>query len=210
NPAWLYDLLCYGVYSAAGGTGVVLVKALLMAALAVVLLRLSRVGRGWLVAVACTALALLAMSTRLPLRPATISYLFLALALWFEQRRDQTVERRPALLVPPWPLVALFVLWANMDGWFVLGLATVALVWLGRSLDEASAEEGSRRSLLPALLGRAGGLAVLAAACLLNPSFADAVKLPPEVASVVGPRAGAAGRRPAPGDPTLPAAHLNN
>jgi hypothetical protein len=189
NSAWLYDLLCYGVYSVAGGAGLVLLKALLVVALAVVLLRLCRAGQGWLLAVGCTALALLAMSTRLGLQPSIVSYLFLALALLFEERREGAAGGRLPPLLPSWPLIALFVLWVNMDSWFVLGLATVGLVWLGRSLDEAMPADGSPRNAVPALLRRAGGLAVLAAVCLLNPSFVEAFKLPRELASVVDPAA---------------------
>jgi hypothetical protein len=196
NPTWLYDLLCYGVYSAAGGAGLVLFKALLVVALAGVLLRLCRTGPGWLPAVACTALALLAMSTRLGLQPLIVSYLFLALALLFEQRRGGAADRGLPPLLPPWPLAVLFVFWANLDGWFVLGLAAVGLVWLGRSLDEAAPADGPRRNPLPALLRRAAALAVLAAACLLNPSFVEAFRLPRELASVLDPASAAAAAGP--------------
>src|SRR5687768_7579763 len=41
---WLYDVIAYGVYSAAGGTGLVLGKALLVVALGLVMLHLSRGG----------------------------------------------------------------------------------------------------------------------------------------------------------------------
>jgi hypothetical protein len=189
NPAWLYDLVAYGLYSALGGTGLVLFKALLVAGLAVVLARLSHVGSGWLLPVACTALALLVMSTRLLLQPVVVSYLFLALALWFVRERRPAAERRASPLLPPWPLVVLFVVWVNVDGWFVLGLATVALVWLGRSLDEATESGGA---WVRPLLGRAGALAVLAAACLLNPSHVHAFAVPRELAAVLDPASSAA------------------
>ena len=64
SHSWLVDLLAYGVYQALGGTGLVLAKALLVAALAFLLVQLSRVGRSWWLAVFCTALALLAMQFR--------------------------------------------------------------------------------------------------------------------------------------------------
>src|SRR5947209_20481485 len=47
RPTWLYDLTSYGLYSALGGTGLALVKVLLVVGLAVLLLRLSRAGAGW-------------------------------------------------------------------------------------------------------------------------------------------------------------------
>ncbi len=186
---WLYDLVCYGLYSALGGPGLVLVKALLVVGLALVVLRLSRAGPGWCVPAACTCLALLAMSTRLLLQPATVSYLLLALTLWALRPRGDAAAHRPPLLLPPWPLLVLFVVWVNVDGWFVLGLATVALVWLGEVLDLARGVDGpsanqGRPGLASSLARFAGSLAVLAAACLLNPSHVRAFALPPELAGL--------------------------
>src|SRR5262249_2618063 len=71
----------------------------------------------------------------------------------------------------PWPVFLLFLVWANLDTWFVVGLAVVALAWLGEALD------------LPALRGRAltrraAWLAALIGVCLLTPSFAAAVAVP--------------------------------
>ncbi len=167
---WLFDLAAYAVYSVAGGAGLVAAKALLVAALALVLLRLSRAGAGWWVPVVCTTLAILAMGTRLLLQPATVSYLLLALTLWFVRPR----LGRPASLLAPWPLAVLFVAWANVDTSFVLGLGAVALVWLGEVLD-GSPVAGSRARLAAA---RAAWLAVLAAVCLLNPSHVHAFMVP--------------------------------
>jgi hypothetical protein len=189
NHGWLYDIACYGLYSAAGGTGVVLAKALLVAGLALVLLHLSRAGRGWWLPAACTALALLAMGTRLLLQPATVSYLFLALALlWAPLRADDPgpgAGRRaaPAGLLPPWPLLLLLVLWANVDGGFVVGLAVVALVWLGDALDLAGSPAGGAAGAAGRAAVRVG---VLAAACLLNPSHVGAFALPPELSGPAG------------------------
>jgi hypothetical protein len=180
---WLYDLLSYGVYALAGGAGLVLVKAALVVGIALLLLRLSWTGRGWWVPAFCTALALLAMSTRLLLQPATLSYLFLALALWFVRERGQGPAKQPVRLLPPWPLFVLFVAWANADGWFVLGLATVGLVWLGQALDCERTKDGSARSVLRPL-SFVLPLALLAAACLLNPGHVAAFALPAELGSL--------------------------
>jgi hypothetical protein len=199
DHTWLYDVLCYGLYSAVGGTGLVLVKALLVAGLALVLLRLSRTGQGWWIPAACTALALLAIGTRLLLQPATVSYLFLALALWAALgRADEggpSAGRRAPLagLVPPWPLLLLFVVWANTDSWFVLGLGVVALVWLGQALDSGGGREERAAGGAAGALGRvAVRVLILAAVCLLNPSHVGAFAPPPELgwssAAAGGPR----------------------
>jgi hypothetical protein len=186
DPTWLYDLLSYGLYSALGGGGLVFLKAVLVVALALLLLRLSRSGPGWRLPAACTALALLAMGTRLTLQPATLSCLLLALTLWFLPLRAESPSRRLPSALSAWPLFILFVLWVNLDRLFVIGLGTVALVWLGRSLDSLT-EQGEGKGAKqerPASLGLrsayfALGFALLAAVCLLNPSHVYAF-LPPE------------------------------
>jgi hypothetical protein len=170
---WLYDLATYGLYSVLGGRGLVACKVLLVVGLGLVLLRLCG-SRGWL-ATACTALALLAMSTRLLLQPATVSYFFLALTLLVLMpnaargpRTEGEGEDSSALRIL-W-LIPLFVAWVNLDSWFLLGLATVALVEVGRVLDQPAA--GGAR--LRALRHRALAFGLLAAACLLNPAHVDA------------------------------------
>jgi hypothetical protein len=179
EPTWLYDLLGYGLYTALGGPALVVCKALLVVGLALVLLRLSRSGPGWWIAAACTALTLLAMSMRFLLQPVTVSYLFLALTLWFLQpQTDGGREQKPGGplrdWLPPWPLLVLFVVWVNVDPWFVLGLALVALVGLGRALDQVSRGHQLHLGFLVSWL-------LLAAACLLNPAHVGAFALPPEL-----------------------------
>ncbi len=169
---WLFDLLCYGFYSAVGGTGLVLAKALLVVTTALVLFRLSRAGSGWILPAACTALALLAMSTRLLAQPATVSYLFLSLTLWALRERGGADADRPPSPLPPWPLACLFLIWANVDSGFLVGLGTVALVWLGEALDRPADAGASGR--LPTLLRRGCALGILAAVCLINPSHVNA------------------------------------
>jgi hypothetical protein len=198
NPAPLYDLITYGIYSLFGGFGLVLGKALVAVVIAWCLVRLSGVGSGWWIPAACTALALLAMGARLLLQPAILSCLFLALTYWFLRRRPEaSVDRRPSPL-PPWPLAFLFLIWVNVDGWFVLGLGTVALVWLGEVLDYAT-EKGDKetrrqgdkeigRDVLSLLLRRLASLSLLTAVCLLNPSILYAFATAPGLLGWSGAR----------------------
>jgi tetratricopeptide (TPR) repeat protein len=181
NAFWLYDLICYGLYSAFGGTGLALGKSLLIVALALLLLRLSRIGPGWWVAAFCTALALLAMSVRLLLQPATVSYFFLALTLWFLRDRGKAPANRFSLLLSSWPVLVLFVVWANTDVWFVLGLAVVALVWLGQLLDWTRQSARANESAVSLIVYFLASLLLLAAVCLLNPAHISAFTLPAEL-----------------------------
>jgi hypothetical protein len=167
--SWLFDLGLYGLYGLVGGTGLVITKALLVAALAAVLLRVRRPGTGaWLPAVG-TALAVVAMSPRLLLQPACASYLLLGLTFWLLWRGQEKADRPgwfPHLLLPP-----LFALWVNVDEWFLLGPLLTALFWLGERL------WGQRRTPNWVLLA---GMA----ACLLNPYMYHALTLPSELSPV--------------------------
>jgi hypothetical protein len=180
NHSWLFDLGLYELQGLVGGTGLVVLKALLVTVLAWLLLRVRRDGT-WLPAL-CTTLAVLAMSPRLLLQPACVSYFLLGLTFWLLWRphvQPQEGSRRKkeatafGLRWPPsaWVLV-VFVLWVNVDEWFLLGPVLTALFWLGERL------QGQRRTplwLVPA------GLAV----CLLNPYTFHAFTLPSQFAEAV-------------------------
>ncbi len=181
NPSWLYDLMGYVLYSTTGETGLVLTKAFVVVALALCLFRLTRTGSEQWLGACCAALAILTTGERLLLQPVALSYLFLALAILFVSSDIASEGRdRPR---SPLRLFVLFVLWVNVDRWFVLGLGVVALVWLGQVLDRASGRDGGDGDWWKLLRARGGVWALLSAACLLNPRFAGAFALPAELAS---------------------------
>ncbi len=172
NRAWLFDLLLFLLYQSLGGTVLVVLKALLIVVLAALMLSVRRPGSGLGVPAVCTLLAVLAMSPRLLLHSTCLSYVFLGLAFWLLWRSHagpstprQDVKRYA-------PLLLLFVLWVNVDGWFLLGPLLAALFWLGDRLRPARSDgDGTRRT--PAWLWLAG-LAV----CLVNPHTWHAFTLP--------------------------------
>lgn len=179
NHSWLFALLMYGLYQlpGIGGAAVVIFKALLVVALAEILLRVGRrKGQSLWIPAACTALAILAVSSRLYLQPSCLSYLFLGLTLWLLTVMRPN-DKRLWWLLPP-----LFALWVNCDQWFFLGPLTVALYLVGEGIQYAMASreggpDGGRQRELRIL-----GLVVLVgvAACLLNPHHFHAFTLPPE------------------------------
>jgi len=183
NQTWLYDLFCYGCYRVLGGAGLVFGKALLAAGIALLLLWMGRSARtgsvsngstavvdaprafpGWCLPAVCASLALLTMSLYLLLQPALLSLFLLAVA-FFLLHQPANAGRCPF-----WSLVLLFVLWANVDRWFVLGLVVVALTWLGEGVDEVFAGGVSSKQWQVTLLRRGFLFVILAAVCLLNPS----------------------------------------
>jgi hypothetical protein len=194
NHAWLYDLILYGLVRAAGGPEsetagvvVVVIKALLVTLLAWVMLQTRRPERSLWIPAVCTALALFASSLRLLLQPTLISLLFLSLTLYVLQRprhvepdgRPPAQERRSPLAIY-WLLVPLFVLWVNMDSWFLLGPITVALYLLGQSLQQllAPVRTGADAPEPRQLRVLAMVLVAGTAACLLNPHHYHAFALP--------------------------------
>ncbi len=156
NAAWGYDVLLYGLTRLGGGPDqalagylVVGAKALLIALLALVMLLTSRRNQSlWMPAV-CTLVGLLAMSFRLILQPTLISALFLALTIFilqFPRHEDRTRGSRPNSKIY-WLLPVLFLIWANMDEWFVLGPLVVILFLLGQGLQQFfRLAHGRRRS----------------------------------------------------------------
>ncbi len=169
NSSWLYDVLVFGLYRAGGDTSLVVAKALLAALLAALLLWAGRATRQWWITAVCTVVALLAVGMRLQLQPICVSYLGLALTLGLLERGG--LRSGGPAIAAFWPLLPLFAVWANLDSWFVLGPAAVALYAFGALL------AGERKA--------AGKLAVMLvaglAACCLNPYFGRVFRWPNEL-----------------------------
>jgi hypothetical protein len=193
HHVWLFDLLLYGLYGLVGGAGLVVLKALLVTALAGLLLGVRRPGGppglsrrsppagGWPPTV-CTTLAVLAMSPGLLLQPACLSLFFLGLTFWLlwrpHAREDMGIAAPPAGSrdgIRHVCLLLLFVLWVNLDSWFLLGPLLVALFWMGERLPvRVPSDRPTPAWLLPAAV----------AACLFSPHHWHAFSLPAELSPV--------------------------
>lgn len=180
NHSWLYAWFLYWLHEFSGALGVVLAKGLLIVGLALLLCLMSyrvaaREGAGSLwISLVCTTLAMMALSPRLLLQPTFVSFLFLGI-IWLLLTKNLSKaageDTRHLWLLPP-----LFALWANVDGFFILGLATVGLYWLGLLLQRWA---GSPPALSPATLGLV--MLISLAACLLNPHHFQVFALPGEL-----------------------------
>lgn len=196
HHSWLFDVLFYGWHALAGGAGIVMLRGLVMLALALLLLRMRLPGQSLWIPLVCLVLTLLAVSTRLPMQSLWVSYLFLALTLCVllapssaergarnaeREHRDGIAPRsalRATLHTPRyWLLPPLFALWVNLDVWFVLGPITVALYLAGDGLQGWLDKQSSGR-LRPLAWTLLAGLA----ACFVNPHFHRAFQLPLELA----------------------------
>lgn len=174
NHAWLSDLLLYHLYQIrlpGEGTALVIGKAVLMALLAVLLLGFRRRGEGVGVLPLAAFLAMLALGPWLLLQPALLSLLGVLLTLYLLERPSLlegiAAQRARA---QRWLLVPLFALWANLDGWFVLGPLLVGLYAVG---DVLRCAIGARSVSEGHPLAHAAGSVLLfcaaLAACLATP-----------------------------------------
>ena len=171
--------------SAAGGTILIVLKALMIAALAEVMLRTAPPAGPRLVdtrrlrrsgGAGDQSASAVAAGLRLLLLPRPD---LLAAAACrgsgAPSRGRQDAAARPFL--PYWLIPPLCLLWVNLDAWFLLGPATVALYLLGEALQDwlvptregpDSPTPGEHRTLLLVLIAAV-------AACLVNPLFLPGV-----------------------------------
>jgi hypothetical protein len=174
NHTWLSDVLLYGLYAIGGGTALVLAKAFLVAVLAGLFFCFRRRGTPMGLLAVVAGLAVVALATGLALQPALLSLLGVVLTLYLLERPSLVeTDRIDRARTQRWLLVPLFALWANLDGWFVLGPVLVGLYALtqkdegGRMKDES---EGNHRLSLFILHPSSFILFVAAlAACMITP-----------------------------------------
>ncbi|MGE3808856.1 MAG: hypothetical protein AB7K24_29680, partial [Gemmataceae bacterium] len=195
DHSWLFDLKLYelarvfgGPESLAGGAALIIAKMMLVVILAWVLMSIQRSGQGWWAPASTTLLALLAMTPQLQLGPGIVSLLFLGITLYFLTRPEPATPPigllARALSSTPLCLFVVCAMWVNMDRWFILGPVTVALFWLGETIQaqvapirtgpEAPPPDHNRRLLFALGAGLLG--------CLLNPYHVNAFALPRELA----------------------------
>lgn len=167
---WLSQAVGYLVFALSGEVGIVAAKAVLVAALAGMLVGLSRTTGPWWLAAGCVALGVVAVGNRVLLQPATVSYLLLAITLHLLR------TEHPARLVvwAGWRFLLLFWLWANADGGFVIGLGFVAVYRAGELLDRQGRDTHRIVSFL-ALVG----------VCALTPALLNGFRWPAELSPPV-------------------------
>ncbi|CAN5306996.1 hypothetical protein BH11PLA2_BH11PLA2_30750 [soil metagenome] len=177
NANWLTDVAAYQLWKASpSGTLLVLLKAILFAGAFALVLRIRKPETSawpWCVTL---LLGVLAAAPHSGLRPMVLSAFLLALTLLilFGVKWKAGSWRKPLLLA------GLFALWANLDGWFLLGPITVLVTLLGELLqrqlfgtiatDDAPATKDLLRTLLLGTL-----------ATLVNPHHINIWQAPAEL-----------------------------
>jgi hypothetical protein len=172
---WLYDLLLGILHQACGLNGVVWLCALVVAATFVLLLsRLLQRGTGLLLAIVLMLLAEAASAIHLYARPHIVSWL-LSL-LWFAglehwERWDRP-RQGPLPRWIPWFVPASMLLWVNLHGGWLFGMALLAIYTISAWVESLRAQKHDAfAAILSAQRARAmaWAWAASALATLVNP-----------------------------------------
>jgi len=196
NNSWLSDLVLYNVFRLTSGpdqfnpdlkvAGPVLIgaKALLIVLLAWIMMKIRRPGQSLWAAAVCTAIAVVVLSRSTFLQPKCISFLLLGLTLYLLQRPEPgPAAKKLSLSRNIIAIPILFAFWVNLDEWFILGPITVGLFLLGELIQQFLSPIRTGEDALPPghIARRALLLVVGLAACLLNPYFHQAFKVPSDL-----------------------------
>jgi hypothetical protein len=166
---WLYDLAAGVIYSRMGLNGVVFLSALLIAGTFAGLFRRAVTRNRYpLIAAILVVLAIFASSIHFLARPHLFTWVF-TLIFWniLESATGSGAEHRFRRLY--W-LPALMLLWVNIHGGFLVGLALVGLYFLGEVWEAMTAQEPGERTASKAATRKLGIAGVLTfVATFLNP-----------------------------------------
>src|SRR5271155_5652700 len=171
---WLYDLLLGILHQAGGLNGVVWRCGLLVAATFAILLlsQLLQRGTGLLLAIVLMLLAEAAAAIHLYARPHIVSWLFSL--LWFValERWELSDQRNAPRWLPwlPWFFPASMLLWVNLHGGWLFGIALLA-IYIAAAFVESVRTKDAFAAIRAAHRARAMAVAWLisALATLVNP-----------------------------------------
>lgn len=149
---WLSEVVMYLAYLAAGYHGVIVLRAVMLALISWLVLRSCRRQAGPAVSAAVGVLALTAIYPASGERPQLASFALLALML---PRLRRAIDRRE----PPWELVPVTYLWANLHLLWVSALVLYAAMAFGLLLDLGLSEW--RRAAPFGLVGAVSGLVTM-------------------------------------------------
>lgn len=149
---WLSELLLTGVYRAAGWTGLVVLVALIFAVTLACLMRFLLKRMEPIDGLLFTGFAGAMLMSHLLVRPHVLVWPLLA--VWVGTLVDAVEKERN----PPWWLMPVIVLWANMHASFTLGLAFGAAL----AIEAVLGQSGDRRRVAATRWGSFIALSVVA------------------------------------------------
>lgn len=126
---WLAQVILYKLYSVMGVSGVILLRAAVFSAF-VFLIWYALKGKGIYSSFIIAMLVVFILQQSKLDRPQYFSFIFnLVVVLLFERFRERPVSMLPLYFIPP-----LMLLWANMHGGFVFGIAVILIYALSEAL----------------------------------------------------------------------------
>jgi hypothetical protein len=125
---WLFQVLIYLIHRVSGISGLVAFKMSVLIAAFCLLINMRKKEDGYILPAFCLVLGAMAANARFIVRPELASYLFLCLYFFILHRYHNRKGRSIYLLIP------LQILWANMHGFWVLGLFLVWAFLLGEAI----------------------------------------------------------------------------
>lgn len=128
DPYWLFQTLIYLIHRVAGISGLVVFKMSVLIAAFCLLINMRKKEDGYILPVFCLVLGAMAANARFIIRPELASYLFLCLYFFILHQYHNRKGRSIYLLIP------LQILWANMHGFWALGLFLVWAFILGEAI----------------------------------------------------------------------------
>jgi hypothetical protein len=180
NPSWFGSLIAYEAYANLGPLSLNLGRALLTVFIAFIMVSTRTRQTSLLLALELTALALLAATHRSGLQTTVFSFLGIAVLVWLLLRNGYLADReadepeRHGIL---WQVPLLFLVWSNLDGYYVMGLVVLVLALVALLVRDATRSDGIRLAIATAL-------AVVA--CMLNPHFHANLTMPLELSYILG------------------------
>ena len=127
NHEWLSEVIFHLVDRCCSVKGLIILKMILVLCISLVLLFHARIGSPRLIwTVPILSLALYTATASLYIRPHLFTYLLLPLVLYIlEKRKSSGCHGVPLVFIP------LMLVWANLHGGFIIGLAVVTLYVAG-------------------------------------------------------------------------------
>jgi len=130
---WLSQVILAGIYDLLGLNGIVLITALIiMLTWAIVFRDAMYRSNGLFASLIFTVLAMGAMQIHVLPRPHIFTYLLTSIWIYILERFDG--EKKRAI----WALPLVMLLWVNIHGMFVIGIAILAIYIVGDFLDHPS------------------------------------------------------------------------
>lgn len=178
NQSWLASWFSYLLYQTLGSSSLVIAKAGLVVAMAGFLFGARSKDSPLLPGLELTALGVLAASPRFLLQTVVLSFVSLTILIWLLTRGGylggltSDSEKRRGV---QWQIPLLFLVWSNLDGYFVLGLLVVGLVAIGLAVFAITRPAARSLGIV---------FVISAVACVLNPHLLANFTLPTELAYI--------------------------